>query len=67
MEQANTQSQLSNRVFSPQNWCKALSSVQGETLVASTIVGMMPGLGAGDLISKLKVSSDSFGLRWSAE
>jgi hypothetical protein len=67
MEQANTQSQLSNRVFSPQNWCKALSSVQGETLVASTIVGMMPSLGAGDLISKLKVGSESFGLRWSAE
>jgi AIPR protein len=67
MEQANTQSQLSNRVFSPQNWCKALSSVQGETLVASTIIGMMPGLGAGDMISKIKINSDAFGLRWSAE
>lgn len=67
MEQANTQSQLSNKVFSPQNWCKALSSVQGETLVASTIIGMMPGLGAGDMISKLRVGSETFGLRWSAE
>lgn len=67
MEQANTQAQLSNKVFSPQNWCKALSSVQGETLVASTIVGMMPGLGGGDLIAKLKVPNEAFGFRWSAE
>jgi hypothetical protein len=67
MDQANTQAQLSSRVFSPQNWCKALSSVQGETLVASTIVGMMPSLGAGDLITKLRVPNESFGLRWSAE
>jgi hypothetical protein len=67
MEQANTQAQISSRVFSPQNWCKALSSVQGETLVASTIIGMMPGLGAGNMIEKLKVGNDSFGLRWSAE
>lgn len=67
MEQANTQAQMSNKVFSPQNWCKALSSVQGETLVASTIIGMMPGLGAENMIAKLKIGSDAFGLRWSAE
>jgi hypothetical protein len=67
IEQTNTQAQLSNKVFSPQNWCKALSSVQGETLVASTIVGMLPGLGAGNLISKIQVASGNFGLRWSAE
>lgn len=67
MEQANTQAQLASKVFSPQNWCKAVSSVQGETLVASTIIGMMPGLGAGDLIARIKVPSEAFGLRWSAE
>jgi hypothetical protein len=67
MEQADTQAKLSNKVFSPQNWCKTTGSVQGEALVATTIIGMMPGLGAGDLNAKLKVSPDRFGLRWSAE
>lgn len=67
MEQANTQAQLSTKVFSPQNWCKTVSSVQGETLVASTMIGMMPGLGGGNLISKLRVKSEAFELRWSAE
>jgi hypothetical protein len=67
MEQAVTQSQMANKVFSPQNWCKAVSSVQQETLVASTIIGMMPGLGAGDMISKIGINSSNFGLRWSAE
>jgi hypothetical protein len=70
MDQAVTQAQLTpNKVFSPQNWCKTVSCVQGTTLVASTIVSMMPGLGAGaaELASKLTVKSDAFGLRWSAE
>jgi hypothetical protein len=70
MEQAITQASLTpNRVFSPQNWCKTVSCVQGATLVASTIISMMPSLGAGasDLLGKLKVKSDAFGLRWSAE
>jgi hypothetical protein len=70
MDQAVTQAQLTpSRVFSPQNWCKTVGCVQGTTLVASTIVSMMPGLGAGaaELASKLTVKSDAFGLRWSAE
>jgi hypothetical protein len=70
MDQAINQAQLTEkRVFSPQNWCKTVSCVQGSTLVASTIVSMMPSLGsgAGDLLTKLKVKSDAFGLRWSAE
>ena len=70
MDQAVTQAQLTpNKVFSPQNWCKTVSCVQGTTLVASTIVSMMPGLGAGaaELAAKLSIKNDAFGLRWSAE
>jgi hypothetical protein len=70
MEQAITQTRLTpTRVFSPQNWCKTVSCVQGAALVASTIVSMMPSLGSGasDLLGRLKVRSDAFELRWSAE
>jgi hypothetical protein len=70
MEQAITQTKITpTRVFSPQNWCKTVSCVHGATLVASTIISMMPSLGAGgaDLMTKLKVPSDAFELRWSAE
>jgi hypothetical protein len=70
MEQAITQTKITpTRVFSPQNWCKTVSCVQGTTLVASTIISMMPSLGAGgsELLAKLKVPSEAFELRWSAE
>lgn len=69
MDQAVTQTQLTpNRVFSTQNWCKTVSCVQGTTLVASTIVSMMPSLAGGaELAAKLSVDSQEFGLRWSTE
>jgi hypothetical protein len=68
MEQAIAQTALNpGRVFSPQNWCKTVSCIQSTTLVASTVVSMMAGLGAGQLLNKLTVKSDAFGLRWSAE
>jgi hypothetical protein len=67
MESAITEAQTSGKVFSSQNWCKNRSSVQGEGLVASTMIGMMPGLGAQSLIDKLRIPADQFGLHWSAE
>lgn len=67
LEAAITNAQAANRTFSPQNWAKNLASKEGETLVASTIVGMLPGLGGHATIEKLKVPAEQFGLRWSAE
>jgi len=67
MKNAQMQHQMSNKVFSPQNWCKSVASVQGATLAASTIVGMLPGLGAQGVLDKLKVPAPHFGLRWAAE
>lgn len=67
MESAITEAQAAGRVFSPQNWCKNRSSVQSEALVASTMIGMLPGIGAQAMIEKLKIPSTQFGLRWSAE
>jgi hypothetical protein len=67
MESAIQQAQLAGRVFSPQNWSKSTASVQGETLVASTMIGMLPGIGAQSLIDKIKVAPGHFGFRWSAE
>lgn len=67
MESALTDAQTSGRVFSPQNWCKNRNSLQGEALVASTMIGMMPGIGAQAMIDKLLIPADQFGLRWSAD
>jgi len=67
LESALTEAQMADKVFSPQNWSKNRASVQGETLVASTMIGMLPGLGAQALLEKLKVPASEFGLRWSAE
>ncbi len=67
MENAITEAQTAGRVFSPQNWCKNRSSVQSESLVASTMIGMLPGIGAQAMIDKLKIPPDRFGLRWSAD
>lgn len=67
MESAITEAQTAGKVFSPQNWCKNRNSVQSEALVASTMIGMLPGIGAQAMIDKLKVPADQFGLRWSAE
>ena len=67
LENALTQAHLADRVFSPQNWAKNQSSFQDESLVASTIIGMMPDIGAQALVDKLKIPAHAFGLRWSAE
>jgi hypothetical protein len=67
LENAITDAQFAGRVFSPQNWAKSRGSVQGETLVASTIAGMLAGIGGQAMVEKLKIPADRFGLRWSAE
>jgi hypothetical protein len=70
LKSANQQSQLSGKIFSPQNWLKKNDSVLAESLVASTMVGMMEGMsgiGGKNIKEILKVSPDQFELRWKAE
>ncbi len=67
LNQAIIDAQSVGKVFSPQNWFKSLASVHAETLVASTIIGMLPGLGAQPTVDRLKLPAQHFGLRWSAE
>jgi len=58
----------SGKVFSPQNWLKANTSVQGENLVAGTIAGMLSGFPNGKaMLELLKAPPQAFGARWSAE
>jgi hypothetical protein len=61
LKSANQQSQLSGKIFSPQNWLKKNDSVMTESLVASTMVGMMEGMssiGGKNIKEILKVSAD---------
>jgi hypothetical protein len=70
LKSANQQSQLSGKIFSPQNWLKKNDSVNAESLVASTMVGMMDGMnsiGGKNIKEILNVSADQFELRWKAE
>ncbi len=68
MQSALNTAQVSNKVFSPQNWLKTNSSFQGEMLVAGTIAGMLPGFPNGKaLIDLLKVPSNRLSLRWAAD
>lgn len=67
LESAVLEAQVGGKVFSPQNWAKSRASVQSETLVASTMIGVLPGMGAQVLMDKLKVAPQNFELRWSAE
>ena len=68
LQSALNQAQVSGKVFSPQNWLKSTGSVQGETLVAGTIAGMLPGFPNGKaLLDLVKVPSNYFTPRWSAE
>jgi len=68
MQAAINQAQISGKVFSPQNWLKTNASVQGETLVAGTVAGMLPGFPNWKVISDLvKVSASVMSNRWSAE
>jgi hypothetical protein len=60
--------QSGGKVFSPQNWLKSNASVQGESLVAGTIAGMLPTFPNGKaIIEMLKAPLQAFGSRWSAE
>jgi hypothetical protein len=68
LQSALKQAQVSGKVFSPQNWLKSTSSVQGETLVAGTVAGMLPGFPNGKaLLELIKAPINAFANRWSAE
>ena len=60
--------QMSQKVFSPQNWLKRYESVQGELLVASTLAGLLPTMPNGHgLRDLLRVPPAAFEQRWSAD
>lgn len=52
LQAALTQAQISGKVFSPQNWLKTKSAIDGQVLVAGTIAGMLPNLGNGPALLK---------------
>lgn len=67
MQNALMQAQTAGKVFSPQNWLKSNASWQGETLVAGTQAGMLPGFPTGPaLIERMKAPATAFSARWSA-
>ena len=70
LKSANQQAQLSGKIFSPQNWLKKNDSVMAQSLVASTMVGMMEGMssiGGKNIKEILKLNPDQFELRWKAD
>jgi hypothetical protein len=68
LQAALSTAQLNNKVFSPQNWLKSIQSVQGQTLVAGTIAGMLPTIpNTAELIETMKAPLDAFHPRWSAD
>lgn len=68
LQNALQQAQINNKVFSPQNWLKTVSAVQGEMLVAGTIAGMLNSLPNGKSLLELMTTPASlFSPRWSAE
>ncbi|HEX4055073.1 MAG TPA: AIPR family protein [Tepidisphaeraceae bacterium] len=68
LQNALNQAQISGKVFSPQNWLKNNASVQGETLVAGTVAGMLPGFPNGKaLLDLMRVPATAMSTRWSAE
>jgi AIPR protein len=68
LQNALNQAQIGGRVFSPQNWLKNNASVQGETLVAGTIAGMLPGFPNGKaLLDLMRVPVGDMSNRWAAE
>lgn len=56
-----------NRVFSPNNWMKAKSSLAGITNVIQTQLTMLPEMGAKDQCDALVLDSDAFEYRWQAD
>lgn len=68
LQTALNQSQVSGKVFSPQNWLKTNASVQAETLVAGTVAGMLPSFPNGAaILDKIKAPLSAFSARWVAE
>lgn len=68
LQSALQQAQIGGKVFSPQNWLKTVGAVQGETLVAGTIAGMLNTLPNGKtLLELMTAAAASFAPRWSAE
>lgn len=68
LQAALNQAQISGKVFSPQNWLKTNASVQGETLVAGTVAGMLPSFPNGKaLLELMKVPAAAISTRWSAD
>jgi hypothetical protein len=68
MQSALNTAQIAGKVFSPPNWLKSNASVQGETLVASTIASMLPGFPNGkSLTDALRVAPGMLGARWAAD
>lgn len=68
LQNALNQAQIGGKVFSPQNWLKSNASVQGETLVAGTVAGMLPGFPNGKaLLDLLRVPASAMSNRWSAD
>lgn len=68
LQSALQQAQMSNKVFSPQNWLKTVGAVQGETLVAGTLAGMLTTLPNGkNLLDLMTAPGAAFTSRWSAE
>ena len=68
LQNAVNQAQIGGKIFSPQNWLKTRAAVDGATLVAGTIGGMLPGFPNGKaLLDLMKVPPNAFTPRWSAE
>lgn len=57
----------SNRVFSPNNWMKAKSSLSGVANVVQTQLAMLPDLGAGLQCAALELPAEAFEYRWQAD
>ena len=70
LHHAIAQSQITGKVFSPQNWLKGKSAVADEQLVAGTIVNVLKNMQSPELapvIRSLELTPDTFHFRWSAD
>lgn len=68
LQAALNQSQISGKIFSPQNWLKTNAAVQGETLVAGTVAGMLPSFPNGKrLLDLFRVPAETMSSRWTAD
>ena len=56
-----------NRVFSPNNWIKAKTSLTGITNVIQTQLMMLPDMGAKDQCAALVLDAETFEYRWQAD